>query len=695
MLATMARAVVRRRRVVLLATVVVMILAGAFGGSVVSRLSGGGFDVPGSSSQLAANALAGQFHAGQANFILVVESPGSVDSAAAARTGESLAAELARQHDVSGVTSYWSAGRPVTMRSTNGHDGLITAYIGGSDNTQTTRGGQLAKLFRGRRDGLTVAAAGSAVVYSAVTDAIQHDLTRAELIAFPITFVLLVLVFGGLVAALMPLVVGLVAIIGTLLVLRVLTGFTEVSVYALNLTTGLGLGLAVDYSLFVITRYREELARGGSVEDALAASVASAGRTVLFSSVTVALSLAALLVFPMYFLRSFAYAGMAVVLIAAIGAVVVLPAILGALGPRIESLTLFRRRPAAAEHGFWRRLAETVMRHPVLAGGAVAAVLLVLGTPFLSIRFGLPDDRVLPRSNPAQQASQLLRTSFPGNAADAVQAVDVTRPVATAALAAYATSISRLDHVVEVQSAAGVFAHGVQMAPGSGRAAAYFDDASGTWLNVASSADPYSDAGKALVEQVRAVPGPVRFLVGGSAAELLDTEHAIGAQLPYAGLIVALTMLLVLFLFTGSLLIPLKALVLNLLSLSASFGAMVFIFQEGHLLALVGHPIVTGTIDTSMPLLMFCVAFGLSMDYEVFLLSRIRETWLETGDNRLAVSVGLERTGRLITAAAALIAVVWLTFLTSSVTFLKLLGLGMALAVVVDATLVRGVLVPA
>jgi RND superfamily putative drug exporter len=694
MLVRIARTVVRRRKAVLAAALLGMVLAGAFGGSVVSRLAGGGFTPGNSPSQLAANALSREFHAGEPNFVLVLERHSSVDTPAAAAAGEAVAAELAGQSGVHDVLSYWSAGRPQSMRSRDGTDALVTAFLSGSDDHVTKRARQLATLFRGSRNGFEVLPAGGGVVYAAVSDGVQHDLTRAEMIAFPITFVLLVLVFGGLVAALMPLAVGGLAIVGTLLVLRLLSGFTEVSVYSLNLTTGLGLGLAVDYSLFVITRYREELRRRNNVEEALVAAVGSAGRTVLFSSVTVALSLSALLVFPLYFLRSFAYAGIPVVLIAALGAVVVLPALLAVLGGRVEALTVFRRRPADAEHGFWRRLAETVMRRPVLAGGAVLVVLAVLGSPFLSIHFGLPDDRVLPRSSPAQQASQLLRSAFPSNSARAVDVVDTSRPLAPAAIAAYATALSRLEHVAAVESAGGTAVHG-QLVAAPGPDAIRYLSPRGTWLLVDSTVDPYSAAGRALVAQVREVPAPAPVLVGGAAAQLLDTEHAIGTRLPLAALIIALAMFLVLFLFTGSVVLPVKALILNLLSLSASFGAMVYIFQQGHLNWLVGHPIVTGTMDTSMPLLMFCVAFGLSMDYEVFLLSRIREVWLETGDNRRAVAVGLERTGRLITAAAVLIAAVWLTFLTSGVTFIKLLGFGMALAVLVDATLVRGVLVPA
>jgi RND superfamily putative drug exporter len=334
------------------------------------------------------------------------------------------------------------------------------------------------------------------------------------------------------------------------------------------------------------------------------------------------------------------------------------------------------------------------MLRPFLAGGAVLIVLLLLGTPFLSIHFGMPDDRVLPRSNPAQQSAQLLRTSFPDNASNAIEVVDPTTPLQPGQIAPYAAALSRLGDVVDVRSAAGTFTQGQLVTPPSA-VDAVFSSPNGTWLEVDSSAYSFSSAGTRLVRQVQGVRAPAPVLVGGAAAELLGTEQDIGSHLPLAALIIAVTTFAVLFLFTGSLVLPLKALVLNVVSLSASFGAMVFIFQQGHLLSLVGHPIVTGMIDTTMPVLMFCVAFGLSMDYEVFLLSRIREVWLETGDNRRAVAVGLARTGRLISAAAGLIAVVWLAFVPSGISFLKLVGLGMAITVVVDATLVRGVLVPA
>ena len=676
MVVAIARFAVRRRKAVLAAAALFVVLSIALGAGVVSRMSGAGFSDPASASIRAARALSGQFHNGTPNFVLLVKTRGGVDAPDVTDAGRQLTAQLAAEPGVGNVVSYWTAGRASVLRSTDGTEAMIVARLLGGDDNSTSRGHELDKAYAGTHGPLSVRAGGVTVVYGSVKEHIQHDLSRAEMIVFPVTFVLLVLVFGGVVAALLPLVIGAISIVGTLLVLRVMTSFTDVSVYSLNLTTGLGLGLAIDYALFVVTRYREELARGASYDDAVVASARTAGRTVAFSATTVALSLAALLVFPLFFLRSFGYAGIAVVVIAALGALLVLPALLSVLGPRIDKGQIFARKPADSTHGFWHTTALAVMRRPLVAGLAVIAVLIVLGLPFLNIRFSLPDDRVLPSSAAAQQTQQALRDDFSGRAGEPIIVVAPNANVTPAAQASYAAQLSRLPGVDAVQPIPG----------GNGQ---------GFAMVVVPRVEAMSAAAKTLVHEIRHTLAPAPVLVGGRSAELVDTEQSLANKLPLAGLIIAAAMFAVLFLFTGSVVVPVKALILNLLSLTATFGAMVWVFQQGHLGWLVGHPITTGALDTTMPILMFCVAFGLSMDYEVFLLSRIKETYDAGADNTTAVAVGLERTGRLITAAAALIAVVWIAFVSSSVSFIKMLGLGMALAVIVDATLVRGVLVPA
>src|SRR4051794_19335314 len=696
MVIAIARFAVRRRKAVLAGAALFVVLSIALGAGVVSRMSGAGFSDPASASSRAGWALSSQFHTGTPNFVLLVKTRGGVDAPDVTAAGQQLTAQLSAEPGVANVVSYWTAGRASVLRSRDGSEAMIVARLLGGDDNSTSRGHELDKAYAGTHGPLTVRAGGVTVVYGSVKEHIQHDLSRAEMIVFPVTFVLLVLVFGGVVAALLPLVIGAISIVGTLLVLRVMTSFTDVSVYSLNLTTGLGLGLAIDYALFVVTRYREELARGASYDDAVVASARTAGRTVAFSAMTVALSLSALLVFPLFFLRSFGYAGIAVVVIAALGGVVVLPAMLAVLGPRIDKWQVFRRKPADKEHGFWHGTALAVMRRPVVAGSIVVAILVVLGLPFAGVRFSLPDDRVLPPSAAAQQTQQALRDDFAGRAGEPILVV-ATQDQPDAAQASYANTLSRLRGIDVVQSAAGTFSHGREVAPASPSSRGRYAPpaAHGFWLEVTPSVEAMSASGKSLVHDIRETPSPGPVLVGGRSAELVDTGHSLAHKLPLAAGIIAAAMIVVLFLFTGSVVVPVKALVLNLLSLTATFGAMVWIFQDGHLAGLVGHPIVTGALDTSMPILMFCVAFGLSMDYEVFLLSRIKETYDAGADNTTAVAVGLERTGRLVTAAAALIAVVWIAFISSSVTFIKMLGLGMALAVLVDATLVRGVLVPA
>jgi RND superfamily putative drug exporter len=502
----------------------------------------------------------------------------------------------------------------------------------------------------------------------------------------------------------LPLAVGGFAIVGTLLVLRVLAELTDVSIYALNLTTALGLGLAIDYSLFIVSRYREELRRGREPADALVATMQSAGRTVLFSAFTVAAALLALLVFPLYFLRSFGYAGIAVVALAALGALVVLPTLLALLGRRVDRFRLprllpaarRRRRPVAVREGGWHRLATLVMRRPLPIATLVIAFLVLLGAPFGRVSFGLPDDRVMPVATPGRAVADAIRTNFTANSAGALAVVatgtgDLRLRVLD--IDRYAGRLSALAQVDRVEALTGTYARGRQVAPATPASRRFASD-DATWFSVVPSVEPNSPAAEELVARVRGLWTPFAVQVTGPSASLVDTKASLFGLLPLAGAIIALITFTVLFLFTGSVVIPLKALVLNLLSLTAAYGAMVWVFQEGHLAGFLGFT-ATGTIDTSMPLLLFCIAFGLSMDYEVFLLSRIKEEHDRTGDTTAAVAAGLERTGRIVTAAAALVAVVFLAFATSQISFLKLFGLGTALAVVVDATLIRALLVPA
>ncbi len=718
MLEFVAAFAIRHRVAVLVATPLLLVLAGFAGAGVAGRLGSGGFHAPADESTRAQGVVDSGFDAGPANLVLLVSAPRGVDESAVAIAGRALSARLAAEPGIGAVVSSWSPGRPAALRSTDGRSGLIAARVLGNEDRVATRVKALYADYSGTRDGLRVQVGGQPAAERELVAASERDLRRSEMAATPVVVLVLLLVFGGAVAAALPLVVGVVAVLGTLAVLAVLATLTDVSVFALNITTALGFGLAVDYGLFVVTRFREELDAGRTTDDAVRATVTSAGRTVLFSALTVAISLASLLVFPLYYLRSFAYAGIAVVGLAAAGAVVVLPALLATLGARVDALSLRgltrriggpggrHRAPVDTRGGrvrtgtgFWHRLATFVMRRPLPVAVAVVALLLVLGAPFTQARFALPDDRLAPVSSEAHQVAQALREGYPRVAADAAFVVAPRLPGGAGrwgSVEAYAIALSRVRGVDGVEAMTGAYAHGALTRVATRPDPRFLArDGSASWFSLRTRIEAYSPAGERLVRDVRAVPAGFPTYVGGNAAHLVDTKATLGRGLPYALLVIGLSTLLVLFLFTGSVLVPVKAVVLNLLSLTATFGAMVWGFQDGHLRPLVGDFQLTGTLELTTPILMFCIAFGLSMDYEVFLLSRIKEEWDRTGDNASAVALGLERTGRLITSAALVVVVVLLALATSSNTMLKLLGVGLALAVAVDATLVRGLLVPA
>lgn len=706
MLDRLASLALRAPRRLLALAGVLLVLGAVFGSGVASHLSAGGFTVEDAESTRATELLDEQFGGGPANLVFVVEAPGGADSPAAAAAAERVVTQLTEEPGwVVNVSSYWTLppDQAEALRSSDGSRGLVLAHLRGDDDVATERAGVLDERISGTRDGVEVSAGGAAMTYSQVNRETEHDLLIAEAIAIPLTAVALVFVFGSLVASLVPLAVGIFAILMTLAVLRLFAAFTDVSVYAMNMTTALGLALAIDYSLFLVSRYREELRHGRDVPDAIRTTVRTAGRTVLFSALTVALSLAALMVFPMYFLRSFAYAGLAVVGLAALASLLVLPAILALVGTRINALDLrvltrrlLRRPPRPADRrddGLWYRLAMRVMKRPTAFGLAVVALLLLLGSPFLRAEFGYPDDRVLTTEQSARSVGDQLRGDFPLNAAGSLNGVAADASADPDAVAAYSADISSLDGVDQVTSSAGVFVDGRQVADAPAGYAA--DDA--VRFDLSSTVDPFSDQGRTLVEEVRALDAPWDVLWAGWAAFNADAMSGLADTLPLALLLIAVATFVVLFLFTGSVVIPAKALVLNLLSLSATFGAMVWVFQDGHLSGLLGFT-SAGYLVANMVVLMFCLAFGMSMDYEVFLLSRIREEW-EASDgshdaNTRAVALGLARTGRIVTAAAALMAIVFAAMVTSSVQFMQLFGLGLTIAVLADATLVRGILVP-
>ena len=730
MLTRFARLATHRTRGVLVAALLFVLVGGAFGGGVAENLTSGGFEDPATESARADEALAERFDTGVPNVILLVTTPdgADVDTPAVTDAGLALTERLAAEADVTDVVSYWSEGGAPPLRNRDGTRALVIARIEGDDDAVDERIADLAPRYDGRAGvaGVGTGAAGNAAVdegpalvdvkvggfaqvFHEVGTTIEEDLITAEMIALPITLVLLVLIFGSVVAATLPLLIGVMSIVGTFAVLQVLSGMTEVSIYALNLTTALGLGLAIDYSLFVVSRYREELRAGHEPAVAVVRTVRTAGRTVAFSALTVAASLCATLVFPIAFLRSFAYSGVAVALLAGLFSVIVLPALLALLGHRVNALTLRRRSVTPTDRGVWHRVATLVMRRPVPVATAAIVLLLVLGAPFLGLHLTQPDDRVLPPGSDGRVVGDILRDEFASEEAGALSVVTEHEDGADLAdrdIDAYAASLARLPGVSRVDAATGTYCgEGIadqfgcqpgQLVLGPDSAARYagFRADGGTYLSVVPAVEPLSPAGEELVQAVRDTAAPAPMLVTGLSAGLVDVTDSLYSRLPLALGLIGLITTVLLFMMFGSVVIPLKAIVLNLLSLSATFGAMVWVFQDGHLSGVLDFT-ATGGLAAAMPILMFCVAFGLSMDYEVFLLSRIKEEHDSGADNVTSVAVGLERTGRIVTAAAVLIAVVFLAFVTGRVSFIKLFGLGLTLAVVMDAFLIRGTLVPA
>jgi putative drug exporter of the RND superfamily len=685
---SVGRFVAGRARLVLVVAMLAVVGFGVLGLGAFGKLKTGGFQDPGAESTTA-QTLTDQRFGGSVGVVLLVHAEaGTVNGAPARAAGAEAASDLAAVPGVSNVVSYWQTHDP-GLRSKDGKYALI---LGNTKSDRTLSSSELASL-RSHSSQVDITVGGNAAITNDITKQVTKSLRTAEGIAVPIILALLVFAFGSLVAALLPLAIGLIAILGTFAELDVLGSVTSVSIYVINLTTALGLALGIDYALLMVSRFREELGRGEEPGRAVVRSVRTAGRTIVFSGATVMAALAVLLIFPMYFLRSFAYAGIGVVLISMAAAVLVLPALLAVLGRRVNSgrLPWARNREPSTAAPLWGRLAGQVMRHPALIAIPVLAVLMLIALPLRHIQFGTPDDRVLPTSTQSRAVGDVLREDFTGNSATALNVV-TGGPLDRAALTAYATRLSDLAGVARVETSVATFTGG-KAVPDSANPTLARPTAQR--LSVVSAADPRSNAAKDLVRTVRSLPGPdgARVYVGGDTAELIDTTHAIGTRLPLAALLIVLTTFIVLFLFTGSVVQPIRALLLNAVTLAATAGLMVWIFQEGHLSGPLHFTPLP--LDTSMLVLLFCIAFGLSMDYEVIVLSRIKELHDSGHDNRAAVTDGLTRSGRIVTTAAALVAVAFFANGTATVSFLQLFGIGAGFAVIIDATLVRAVLVPA
>ncbi|MFH8805560.1 MMPL family transporter [Streptomyces sp. NPDC017936] len=690
----MADLAIRRSRLVLVVAALAVALMGVVSAGAFDKLKGGGFDDPASPSTRAANVIADKF-GGETNLVLLVRSPdGRIDTPAAEENGQDLVAELKKDERLSNVVSFWETNSP-DLRSEDGREATVLAHVKGDTTEQRESAIAILDAYSGSyKDTLTVRAGGGAAVGADLSNQVVEDLILAEAIAIPLTLVLLLIVFGSVVAALLPLVIAVIAVIGSFAQLFLLGSVTDVADTATNLTTALGLGLGIDYALLMVSRFREQIAVGVSVDDAVRRTMHTAGRTVAFSAATVAAALAALMVFPQYFLRSFGFAGVGVVAIAALSTLFVMPALLKVLGHRVNGgrMPWAKLRRSEAQASVWGRLARTATRRPVLTAVPVLAVLLLAASPLLNITFGTPDERVLPEDAESRQVSQVLREEF-GGSEDSAIFITIDTSVAEAPLASYAGRLAALKGVERVETSAGTYSAGRPAATGPADSALGRPDAQR--ISVVSSLTPKSEAAESLVEQVRSVAPPPGTdpLVGGNDAVLVDAKESIAAKLPLAVTLVVLSTFLLLFLFTGSVVQPLRALILNLISLGATLGVMTWIFQDGNLSSLLGF--TAQPMELTMTVLMFCIGFGLSMDYEVFVTSRIKEFHDQGADNETAVVNGLGHTGRIVSAAAFLLAVSFFAFGTAKLSFIQMFGLGSGLAILIDALAVRGVLVPA
>jgi len=676
-----------------LLTFLALVGLSAIGGlQVFPSLQSSGYNDPHSESSRAFTILKEDFGDHPAELAIILDFHQSADDPASESTTNDIVDRIEALGGVEKVDSYYSMGRLDSLKSKDGEAAYL--FVTYTDTTPASRSAE-TKLIESELgsqvDGVDVYYTGVAAMAVALNESIAQDLSVAESIAIPLSLILLIFVFGSVVASGLPLIVGGLGILGSFFFIWLATLSTDVSVFALNLLTGMGLGLGIDYSLLIVNRFREERAAGKPVNEAVATTMATAGRTVLFSGLTVAVVTASMIVFPQYFLRSFAYAGIAVVGMAVAGALIALPAVLTLLGDRVNAWRVIRTKPKT-DSGAWASVSRFVMKNAVLVLVVTLAALgglIALGS---SAKFGLVDERILPATAPIAVASEIQRDRFDGQEAKPVSII-VEGP-SESELASYVTELSNLDHIVRVQSSLGITVDG-KTDPRAASMFAEYDNGDAQRIIAIHDVEARSGDGVTLTENVRALDPPFTVLVGGIAADYADSLNGIAEKLPWVIAWIAISTFILLFLFTGSVVLPIKAVLLNLISLLATLGLLTWVFLDGNMRELLGGFTITGSIDASMFILIAVVTFGLSMDYELFLLSRIKEQH-ELGMNTTdSVAIGLQRSGRIITAAALVLAANFLPFVTSGVSTVKMLGLGIAFAILLDATVVRALLVPA
>ena len=678
MFESLGHLLVRRKKAALALFIIGIILSGVFGSLIFSRLDAGGYSDPKSDSYKVYEYLRDDLKINDPSVVLVVDA-GSRDitSPDVVQEAKSLEAKIAQEEGITKTLSYWSSGGEATLKSKDGRAGYILIY--GESDAFSPESQELGAVFQDKYEGnygsFTLYPGGVSVVGNAISEKIAEDLKIAEIVSIPLTFILLAFVFGALAASAMPLIVGVAAIIGAFFILYLISLFTNVSVYALNLTTGMGLGLGIDYALLMVNRFREEIHHGKNVQDSIVTTMATAGKTVFYSGLTVLVTMVSLTFFPLPFLKSFGYAGVSVVALAVVGALFGLPPILALLGKKIDKGVIRKSSITPKEDGRWAQTARFVMKRPTAVVILSLVILGILTAPIQNINFAQGDSRMLPASNPAAIATALQADRFAGQTNNPVEIIIFDGAGKTLEISEYSEEIATVSGIVAVQPP--------QVIGQDVRLVAFH------------SMLPRTPDAQKLIHDIRDLKAPDGTLVGGVAADYTDSQDGISKTLPWALGWIALSVFILIFVFTGSIILPIKAVLLNVLSLAATMGVLTWVFIDGHLQWLVGSFTLTGTLDTSIVILIAVVVFGLSMDYELFLLSRIREEHLAGKSNIEAVAVGLQRSARIITAAAVLLAVVFAAFITSGVTSIKSMGFGVALAVILDATIVRALLVPA